>query len=506
MRLPRRAASLPALTLAMLAAGVGCTVPEPPPVASGPTPEEIAAGLLPAVRFEGEDPSVWTIEERMAHHEVPAVSVAVMEGGRVTWARAWGVADRELGTPATPRTLFQAASISKPVAALVALSLVEDGALTLDGPVNDVLTSWKVPDNPFTADSVVTLRGLLTHSAGLTVWGFPGYRKDEPFAPGQAVATNVQVLDGLGNTDPVRVYKVPGTSWQYSGGGYTVLEQMVEDATGLPFDEAARLRVLEPAGMTSSTYAQPLPDSLRPHAARGHRGNGEEVEGEWHSYPEQAAAGLWTTPTDLLTLSAHLLAVREGSLAEGVVSEETLRAMLTPHHAGDEGFRNWGLGFGLQGTGDAFRFGHGGSNEGFRAQWTVLPQRGQGVVVMTNGDRGGLLATEIIRAVADAHGWPTDDLRPRSVTRHPLDAGALAAFGGRYAPADQPGFVVEVIPGDGVLVVSVPGQGSSTLHPIGVDRFVDPADGTELLFPRDEAGAVTGLEQRGGPTLARIGG
>lgn len=469
-----------------------------------PTPEEVAAGLLPAVVFEGEARETFSLEARMVHYNVPGVSVAVLDGGDVAWARGWGVADGETRAPVTPTTLFQAASISKPVAALAALSLVEDGSLALDAPVNEFLVTWKVPDNEFTVDSAVTLRGLLSHTAGLTVWGFPGYRKDQPFAPGQAVATNVQVLDGEGNTAPVRVYKVPGTSWQYSGGGYTVMEQMVEDVTGLPFSEAVRARVLEPAGMLLSTYAQPLPEDRWPEAARAHRGSGAEVEGEWHAYPEQAAAGLWTTPTELLTLSAHLLAIRSGARTDGVVSRQTLEAMLTPHRSGEEGFNDYGLGFGVQGDGDALRFGHGGSNAGFRAQWTVLADRGQGVAVMTNGDRGSALAQEIIRSVAAAYAWPVEDFQPRVRARRALPPEALAEYAGEYLLAERPGFVVTIRAGDGVLQVSVPGQGDSTVHPaMETDAFFDRDDGSELRFTRDEDGAVTGVENDGGIRLVR---
>jgi CubicO group peptidase (beta-lactamase class C family) len=299
----RRSHALAALLPTLLALGCG---PAEPPAPPPPGPGDLEVHLRPAVQLEGEEPQRFTLPDRLAHYNVPGVSVAVMDGGEIAWAQGWGVADLETGAPVTPETLFQAASISKPVAALAAMALVEEGTLDLDGPVNGHLTNWRLPENGFTADSAVTLRGILTHTAGLTVWGFPGYRKDQPFADGRPVATNVEVLEGAGNTDSVRVYKVPGTSWQYSGGGYTVMEQMLEDVTGRPFEEVARERVLEPAGMTRSTYAQPLPEDRWAEAARAHRADGSEVAGEWHSYPEQAAAGLWTTPTELLLLSRHL--------------------------------------------------------------------------------------------------------------------------------------------------------------------------------------------------------
>jgi CubicO group peptidase (beta-lactamase class C family) len=457
---------------------------------------------MPAVQLEGEPEVLWTLEERMAHHHVPAVSMAVLRGGEILWSRAWGMADVQAGTPATPETLFQAASMSKPVAGLVALSLVEEGRLELDAPVNRFLTRWRLPDNEFSADSAVTLRGLLTHSAGTTVWGFPGYRKDRPFGPDQPIPSNAQVLDGLGNTEAVRIFKVPGTSMRYSGGGYTILEQMVEDATGMPFEEAARERVLGPAGMTRSTYAQPLPEDRWGEAARGYRGNGDEVEGEWHSYPEQAAAGLWTTPTELAELSVELLRILDGDTT-GIVSPATLEAAMTPHHPGDPAFQNWGLGFGLQGAGDSVRFGHGGSNQGFRSQWVVYRATGDGAVIMTNGDRGTALIGEILRGVAATYGWP--DFAPRIRTTRPLVPEEAAAYLGEYVVESNPDVTLTITESRGALQGVIPGQGALTLRPAAdtLDVFFDPADGTVLRFERDADGAVVAAQQDGGGRIVR---
>jgi CubicO group peptidase (beta-lactamase class C family) len=440
----------------------------------------------------------------MVRYRVPAVSVAVMDGGRVAWARAWGTADVATGAPASPGTLFQAASISKPVAALAALSLVQEGLLELDGPVDAHLTGWRIPENDFTADSAVTLRGLLTHSAGTTVWGFPGYRKDRPFAEGQVLASNAQVLEGEGNTDPVRVFRVPGTGWQYSGGGYTVMEQMVEDVTGRPFHEVARERVLVPAAMERSTFVQPLPEARWYEAARGHRGDGREVEGEWHTYPEQAAAGLWTTPTELLRLSEHLLGILDGSVEDGILSREMLEAALTPHRGGEERYRRWGLGFGLDGEGEAATFGHGGSNEGFKAQWTVYRNRGQGIAVMTNGDQGSALAREVMRAAAAVYGWP--GLEPEERRRAERSAASLRELEGTYRLVDGPGLTVTVRAVEGALEVDVPDRGTSTIHPDAdtPGEFFDPEDASVLRFVRDDDGAVVAAEDDSGNRFERV--
>jgi CubicO group peptidase (beta-lactamase class C family) len=485
--------------LLMAVALVTCTASGDEPAAA--TPDDVAAGLLPAVVLEGEAPAPFTLEERMERYNVPGVSVAVMDDGEIVWARGWGVADVGTGRPVGPTTLFQAASISKPVAALAAMTLVENGTLGLDEPVNDYLSSWRLPDNEFTADSAVTLRGLLTHTAGLTVWGFPGYRKDEPFGDAP-MATNAEVLDGLGNTDPVRVYKTPGISWQYSGGGYTVMEQALEDLSGRPFPEIARERVLDPAGMRLSTYEQPLPQARWEEAARGYRADGSEVEGEWHTYPEQAAAGLWTTPTELLTLSAHLRGILEDSGGDGIVSRPTLEAMFAPHREGEEGFNSYGLGFGIQREGDDITFGHGGSNEGFKAQWVVYRDRGDGAVVMTNGDQGSALAAEILRSISATYDWPGYKPRVRAARRPSPEE--LTAFEGRYV-VEGGELEVSVRAAEGVLEVEVPGQGRFTLHADAAtpDEFFDLDDGQTVTFERDAQGDVVALVAGGQARLVR---
>jgi CubicO group peptidase (beta-lactamase class C family) len=249
--------------------------------------------LLPPVLVKGA--KAWTIEERLRHHQAPGVSIAVIKNFKVEWAGGYGVRDAETREPVTTETLFQAGSISKPVAAMAALKKVEQGRLALDEDVNLKLVSWKLPENELTAKRKVTLANLLSHTAGLTVHGFPGYAADEPL-PNVA-----QVLDGAApaNTAPVRVDLEPGTRFRYSGGGTTIAQLMLTDTERKPFPEIARETVLAPLGMTDSTYEQPLPPARARRAAAGHHADGRPVPGKFHVYPEMAAAGLWTTPTDL---------------------------------------------------------------------------------------------------------------------------------------------------------------------------------------------------------------
>lgn len=231
-----------------------------------------------------------TLVQRLADLHVPGVSVAVVHNGLIEWAQGFGVA--QLGAkPVDIDTLFQAGSISKPVAAMAALHLVQEGKLTLDSDVNTFLTTWKVPPSPAAPNAKVTLRELLTHTAGFTVHGFPGYSVNA------AVPTVVQVLNGEkpANTPAIRLESIPGSKWNYSGGGYTVMQQLLLDVSQEPFPTLLHDAVLAPIGMTHSTYQQPLPSSLQSHAATPYSGDGQPVKGGAHTYPEMAAAGLWTT-------------------------------------------------------------------------------------------------------------------------------------------------------------------------------------------------------------------
>jgi hypothetical protein len=248
--------------------------------------------------------------------------------------------------------------------------------------------------------------------------------------------------------------------------------------------------------MALSTYQQPLPEDRWAEAARGHRSDGSEVEGEWHSYPEQAAAGLWTTPTELARVSVHLLRILSGEITDGVLSQGMLEQMLTPNHDGAEGFNNQGLGFGLGEPEGHAAFGHGGANEGFRASWSVLRDLEMGYAIMTNGDRGSALAGEIARAIAVARGWPIHG--PERKSRVILDSAAMEALTGEYDLEGAPDFVIELRPGaNGALEVVVPGQGTMIFYATSEDEWFELADGDVMMIERDEAGNVVGAVNDG---------
>jgi CubicO group peptidase (beta-lactamase class C family) len=429
---------------------------------------QVESGLRPRVVVRGEPEPHWTIAERQKFHNTPAVSVAVINNGQIEWAKAWGAG-------ATSGTRFQAASISKPVAAVTALRLVASGKLSLDEDVNIKLKSWKIPANRW--NKPVTLRQLLSHTGGLTVHGFPGY------AAGAPVPSLVQLLNGEmpANTAPVRVDVEPGSMNRYSGGGYQVMQLLIEDVTGEPFATVAKALVLDPVGMTNSTYEQPLPERLASVAAPAHRGNGTLISGRWHTYPEQAAAGLWTTPTDL---AKFLIAIQKMSAGDTKLLPTPLtNEMLTPVK------NNYALGWAIQRTDKDVAFSHGGANAGYRCFAWAYSTRGQGAVVMTNSDAGNALSSEIVRAIAEEYEWPDHRKQIRDAVK--LTREQLTPLLGEYE-GNGAKLVVTATPGGG-LKIATP-MGSFEFMPESDTRFFPLSDGPPALtFEKNSDGSVTGF-------------
>ena len=440
--------------------------------------------LLPPVLVHGEPLPSNKLSDRMAKLHVPGVSVAVIHAGKLEWARGYGVT-RKGGPPVTPETLFQAASISKPVTTLAVLRLVHQGKLNLDTDINHYLVSWKLPGNAFTQQSPVTLRKLLTHTAGVTVHGFAGYASGDP------LPSLVQILDGAApaNNPPIRVDLVPGTQWRYSGGGFEIVQQAVTDVTGMPFAKLMHDTVLQPLGMRHSTYEQPAPAAFLAQAATPYRGDGTPVPGGPHVYPEQAAAGLWTTPSDLARLAIGVQKSLAGTPGS-ILPLGAAHGMLAPVN------NQQALGFVVAGRTSSKYFSHGGANEGYRCE-LVTYSNGDGAVVMTSGDDGWELLSDILRTISHDYHWP--DLGPAERTLAVIPPERLPVGTYRFAN----GALVTFWRDDQHLESRIEGQGPVEIFPTSGQEYFTKVVDARWVFGSD---AVTlyqdGIEQ----TAPRLNG
>ncbi len=361
-----------------------------------------------------------TIAAALAWHRVPGCAVAVIADGHLDWTRGYGVtASAGSAVPVGADTLFQSCSISKAVAATAALRLVQAGRLDLDADINDALTSWQLPANDGW-QPCVTLRHLLSHTAGLTYCWYPGHRHDMPLP-----ATRETLLgQAPANTPPVRVTALPGLNFRYSGSHFTALQQLLMDVTGQPFAALLRELVFAPLGMRDSGYELDLPARHPGATASGHDAGGAPIADGWRLLPESAGAGLWTTPADLCRLACAVSAAWSGATA-GFLSQEAARQLLTAQTGG------WGLGWTVETIGGALRVGHSGGNIGYRCLLRYWPELGLGAAVMTNADDGTYLVNEVFAAIGREYGWP--DVDGATDTPHAnINPSDLAACAGTW--------------------------------------------------------------------------
>lgn len=376
----------------------------------------VETGLRPTYGVVGESLQTWTIEERMRHYNVPGVSIAVAIDGQLIWAKGYGVLEKGKPTSVNSETIFQAASLSKPVASLMALKLVEQGRIALDEPVNQFLSSWKIPDNHFTQQSPVTLRHLLSHRAGTTIHGFKGYKNTDK----QPSLVNILNGEAPANTAPVVVKQLPGNFYRYSGGGFTIIQLLIEDLTGEQYKDVVSKRIFKPLNLELSNFEYPQPN---PNAAVGHTGKNSQPANPGYIYPELAAAGLWTTPSELVVLGAKVADARNTNdkfllnrLAKQLVPEST---------------KKHGLGFGLNNSGDGLAFVHNGHNPGYSARWINYADGRASVAILTNSDTGGDLIREIYSAIGYVYGWKQDGYIERAtITLSPEQTSKIS---GDYA-------------------------------------------------------------------------
>ncbi|WP_339747034.1 serine hydrolase domain-containing protein [uncultured Maricaulis sp.] len=457
-----------------LALLVACTLAAcDSPNNAGPSDPTVDAGrhaietqLVPTVTIAGDDASDRGIEDQLAAYDVPAVSIAVVRDGEIAWAAAYG-ADVD------PASLFQAASLSKAVAAAGILALARERGFDIDADLTGQLGSFDLAAiNP--EGRTVSLRGLLSHTAGATIHGYPGYPVGTPLPDTLEIVTGAQRT----NTPAVAIDFDPEHPWRYSGGGYEIAQLWAEQASGEDFAALIQRLVLDPVGMSSSSFALNGPDGIAEgRIARAHGWNGEPIDGGWHLYPEQAAANLWTTPSDYGRFLIALMAASDGAQDRGI-DPEIAHEMTTA--ISDD----YGLGIGTSIHLGERRWDHSGSAEGYRCNLIALPSRGDAIIVMTNGNNAQHLIPDINRTAEIAYDWPHDP--PRTESRFDMPAARLAEIAGSYTTGGnaQPIMQLDIASRD--LRGLFGGYVHFRLVPISADRLVDPVDGQDFVFALED--------------------
>jgi CubicO group peptidase (beta-lactamase class C family) len=435
----------------------------------------VEKGLLRAVFLKGQKLEKFALNARMPFYRVPGVAVAVMDRNAIEWSREYGVCDLRTGEPVAQNTVFQVGALGQPVTAAAVLELVKDGKLDIDTDVNARLHSWRVPRNALAEKSNITLRSLLTHTAGFPISPLPGYSRDR---------TAPSLIDLLNGRDAASALALtpdapPGQEVRPSEIGFAVLQQIVADTASEPFPTFVKERIFGPLGMKFSTFAMPIPETGGNRPATGHTRDGKAIEGKWLNYPGD---GLWTNPSEFLSFAAAVMQTAMGS-GQHLLSAELARSMLTRQ------FGNAGFGFAIDGQGTDIRIHLRGHTRGYTGSLDIYPYKGQGAVIMTNSDNGIFITEEILRAMAAAYEWP--DFKPVEHAVYRLDPSNYRTYIGRYQV--MPDYFLDVTFEDYYLVVRPTGQAPTKFYVESQTFFFSVDPYIRIQFLSDDRGRVNGL-------------
>ncbi len=451
--------------------------------------EQVENSLMPFVPIKGF--KGWNILDRMKYYHVPGVSIAVIKDYKIAWAKGYGLADTTKKIPVTTATMFSAGSISKFLMAATALKMVENGQIALNSPINDYLSSWKITENDFTKKTPVTLRMLLSHSAGTSQSSYFG------FTPNQPLPTIVEILSGatIAETRPVVVNSEPNETFRYSGGGSMIAQMALMDVSKKSFAILTQQVIFDRLGMKHSSFEQPLPTKFVRQSAWAYSA-ASWFKGMPYVYPQQAAAGLYSTPTDL---AKFFIDVQKSYLGKGkILSQATARQMLTAQQNVSDGSYKEQIGIGpflIQRTdnkdSNGVYFEFTGVNAGFLAYGIASMQGGNGVVIMLNsGDDVNGFGKELRRAVAKVYNWT--NFLPEEIEPITLSDMELDKFVGRYRMA--PDEVLTLRRENNYLVEKINDGTDIYCFPVSKDTIVFTDYNIKGGFRRNAEGEVVSLQ------------
>jgi CubicO group peptidase (beta-lactamase class C family) len=334
--------------------------------------------------------------QKMSDYNIPGLSISIIEDGKISYSKGLGLLQYGNKKPVDDESIFSVGSISKVGTAVIVLKLVESGKIDLETSVNQYLKSWKLKDLSGKIDSKVTIKHLLSHTAGLNNYGFVDYQPDEK------LPSTLQILQGSypAKNNRVQITSTVGKDYKYSGGGTTILQLLVEEITKMPFDKAADSILFKPLKLNRSTYENPLPKTFG-NIAKAHNSKGKPraLPRGYESMPESAASGLWTTSKNIASLMLTIMnsynSYENTFLKQDLAKKMMSQISPSPHGLGPE----------LKGQGKNKIFLHGGSNDSYKARFVGNLHNKNGYAVCVNGANGNDFIMDIEKLIYRHMNW-----------------------------------------------------------------------------------------------------
>ena len=435
---------------------------------------DLENGIRGQVKFMGEPERLSSVNEKMSEYSIPALSLAVINNGQIEWTAIYKNEDFPEVKNLDCASIFQAASLSKPVTFMAALRMHAAGEIDLDKNIQQYLNDFELPDGKQTAEHPVTFRNLFSHTSGITPGGYQGYAKDV------TMPADLDVVRGATgvNSPPVEVITTPGERLAYSGGGYTLAELALQDIFNEQFSDIMETWILQPAGMTNSEFTQPLPDSAAVHVAKGYTYSGQVLEGGWRNHPEQAAAGLWSNATDMAKFLIEIYKAYQGQ--SSIFSQSTIETIIGQERDGHV------YGFILNRSGDDISITHYGGNSGYRTGMTISLTTGKGLVYLTNSDNGGALGNELLLSASQIYNW--QHFKQTEVERKQIDPEILMELSGEYKWNNQIDLTITFDENSEQISLIFPNGDEYELTPVSGEEldFIHPNTGVQISFIKDD--------------------
>ncbi|WP_210758479.1 serine hydrolase domain-containing protein [Croceimicrobium hydrocarbonivorans] len=442
---------------------------------------ELEYGIREQVKFLDEEEELQSIQSKLTEYTIPALSLSVIEHGEISWSELYQNPAFATQSELDCSTIFQAASLSKPVTYMAALRMEAAGAIDMDRDIESYLKDFHLPEGEQSAENPVTFRNLFSHTSGISRGGYLGYDQDS------ALPSDLDILKGSPgvNTPAIQVALPPNFTLSYSGGGYTLAELALQDIFQAEFPEIMDQWILRPLQMKHSLFDQPLPDSLAPRVAKGHDTNGKMINGGWNNYPQQAAAGLWSTSQDMALFLIEIYKAYHGKSA--LFTQAEIEAMLDQQREGHV------YGFIIQRAGNAISLTHYGGNVGYRSGMTINLTNGNGLVYLINSDNGADLGNELLLSASAVYDWP--HFKQTAVSRGEISEDSLQALAGDYKWNDQIDLSLEFDTKHKQIVLVFPNGDRYGLCPVQSNglQLIHPKTGVMISFRKEDALEVFSL-------------